>query len=138
MPPAPLFLSFSFLLSPLRKSCRKFKKLCDEDNSLSWELLIKVEWRLACGGRGGVWGRGTGQDVDGHFSLEVSVYNSSLPWMNRKMGYVWSMGRWGRCLWGGKPRSWQEVGVSGLIPEGMLSWPVEQGLPSILVHAVST
>ncbi|XP_070463007.1 ral guanine nucleotide dissociation stimulator-like isoform X14 [Equus przewalskii] len=24
-----------------RKSCRKFKKLCDEDNSLSWELLIK-------------------------------------------------------------------------------------------------
>lgn len=83
-------------------------------------------------------GRGTGQDVDGHFSLEVSVYNSSLPWMNRKMGYVWSMGRWGRCLWGGKPRSWQEVGVSGLIPEGMLSWPVEQGLPFILVHAVST
>lgn len=57
MPPAPLFLSFSFLLSPLRKSCRKFKKLCDEDNSLSWELLIKVEWRQ----RRGVWkGDGAG------------------------------------------------------------------------------
>ncbi|XP_070115180.1 ral guanine nucleotide dissociation stimulator-like isoform X1 [Equus caballus] len=26
-----------------RKSCRKFKKLCDEDNSLSWELLIKKQ-----------------------------------------------------------------------------------------------
>ncbi|XP_070429427.1 ral guanine nucleotide dissociation stimulator-like isoform X5 [Equus przewalskii] len=26
-----------------RKSCRKFKKLCDEDNSLSWEQLIKKQ-----------------------------------------------------------------------------------------------
>nr|XP_023490707.1 ral guanine nucleotide dissociation stimulator isoform X6 [Equus caballus] len=30
-----------------RKSCRKFKKLCDEDNSLSWELLIKQPSKFA-------------------------------------------------------------------------------------------
>lgn len=47
-------------------------------------------------------------------------------------------GQVGEVFVGWEARSWQEVGVSGLIPEGMLSWPVEQGLPSILVHAVST
>ncbi|XP_070367558.1 ral guanine nucleotide dissociation stimulator-like [Equus asinus] len=85
-----------------RKSCRKFKKLCDEDNSLSWELLIK----------------------------------SSLD--EQEDGVCLVHGQVGEVFVGWEARSWQEVGVSGLIPEGMLSWPVEQGLPSILVHAVST